>query len=143
MVIDQIRQELTEALKARDDVRMRTLRLLISALEYKRMQKNADITPDEEIAVIKMEANKRKEAAEIFRTHGDDDRVVAEEAELKVVQEFLPAQVSEEEVRKVVAEVKQSLAADANKGQLIGQVIAKFGKGTVDGSLVARLVNEK
>lgn len=140
---EQVREQLTDALKKQADVEVGTLRLLISALEYKRMQKNADLTSEEEIAVVKSEVKKRQEAAGIYREHNEPARAAAEEAELVILEKFMPVQIGEQEVRETIRTLRVELGADADKGQLIGKVIAKLGKGAVDGSLVARLVNEK
>lgn len=141
MIIDQVRQQLTESLKQQEAAEVGTFRMLISALEYKRMQKNAPLSEDEEIAVVKSEVKKRQEAIEIYRQHGESERLKTESAELEILEKFLPAQASENEIRAVIKQLKSEFP-DTDKGQLIGKIIAKFGKGTVDGSLVARLVNE-
>lgn len=143
MIIDTVRQQLVEALKAQAKTEATALRSLIAALEYKRMQKNVALTEDEEIAAVKSEVKKRQEAIAIYKEHQEPERAATEEAELKVLEKFLPTQVSEDEVRAVIKELREQLGDTADRGQLIGRVIGKFGKGTVDGSLVARLVNEK
>lgn len=142
MIIETVRQTLTQALKNRDEVMVSTLRLLISALEYKRMQKNADLTAEDEIAIVKSEVKKRQEAAAIFRQHNETARAVAEEAELKILETFLPAQMGEKEILAAIEEIKAKLGAETNRGQLIGMVIAKLGRENVDGTLVARMVNQ-
>lgn len=141
MIIDQVRQQLTESLKQQEAAKVGTFRMLISALEYKRMQKNAPLSEDEEVSVVKSEVKKRQEAIEIYRQHGESERLKTESGELEILEKFLPAQASEDEVRAVIKQLKKEFP-DTDKGQLIGKIIAKFGKGTVDGSLVARLVNE-
>src|SRR5688500_18640440 len=105
MLIDQVRSDLNEASKKRDTSTMQALRLLLSALEYKKMQKLADLTPEEEIAVIKSEVKKRQEAMEIYQKANDETRANAEKVELEVLSKYMPKQASEEEVRGVVREV--------------------------------------
>lgn len=131
------------ALRSKDEVRLRTLRALFSALEYKRMQLNADLSNEDEIAVVKSEVKKRQEASEIYRKANATAKAEAEEAEHKILLEFLPAQVSEEDIKAAIMAVKQELGEGTDRGQLIGRVIAKFTKGTVDGGLVARLVAQQ
>lgn len=141
MLVDQVRQEMNLAAKAQNVSRLQTLRLLLSSLEYKKMQKLADLSPEEEIAVIKSEVKKRQEAIEIYEKASDQGRLEKEKQELEVLMEYMPSQVGEDEIRKVVEEVVSSLATP-NRGQVIGMVIGKIGKEKVDGTLVARVVNE-
>ena len=140
MILETVRGQLKDALKKQDEVVLRTLRALLAALEYKRTQKNADLEAEEEIAVVKNEVKKRQEAIEIYTKYQKSDRVNAEAAELEVLQTFLPQQASETEIKAAIDKVKSQLGEGANRGQLIGQVIAKLGKGAVDGNTVARLV---
>jgi uncharacterized protein YqeY len=142
MIIETAREKLTEALKQQNAVAASTLRMLISALEYRKSSQGGELSAEDELAVVKSEAKKRTEAADIFARHGEKDRVESELAELEILKQFLPEQVSEDEIRAVINEVKKDLGDDVNQGQLIGRVIAKFDKGTVDGSLVAKLINE-
>ncbi len=142
MLTEEIRVQIGQAAKERDSMRVSTLRLLLSALEYKRMQKLADLVPEEEITVIKSEVKKRQEAIEIYEKAGEVERAAVEKGELAILRDFLPEQMGEEEVRKVVMEVKKSLGEGVNRGQVVGIVISKIGKEKVDGGLVARIVNE-
>jgi uncharacterized protein YqeY len=111
-------------------------------LEYKKIQKMGEMTAEDEIAVVKSEIKKRQEASEIYRQHGEEQRAMSEELELGVLEKYMPAQVDEAVVRQTILDLKKQLGENANKGQLIGQVIAKLGRENVDGSLVAKLVQE-
>jgi uncharacterized protein YqeY len=139
MLVDTVRVKMQEATKSGDSVRAQTLKMLMAALEYKRGQKMADFNEADELSVIRSEAKKRQEAVEIYTQAGAPDRAESEAAELKILEEFLPAQASEEDIRKVVEELKDKAPG---KGQLIGMVIGRMGKDKVDGTVVAKIVNE-
>lgn len=139
MLVDQVRIQMQAAMKGGDVLRASTLKMLMSALEYKRGQKLADFNPEDELTVIRSEAKKRQEAVEIYTKAGAMGRAESEGIELKILEEFLPAQASEEEIRKIVNEMKDKASG---KGQLIGMVIGRMGKDKVDGTLVAKVVNQ-
>lgn len=143
----QVREDLAVATKGGDKVTMGAARLLLSALEYKRMQSpNAaameGISDEEELAVVKTEVKKRQEAMDIYAKVGEAQRLEQEKSELDYMSKFLPEQVSEEEVKKVAERLAAELGEGVNKGILIGKVIAEIGKDKVDGSMVAKIVNQ-
>lgn len=101
MITDTITQKIGEALKAHDEIRLSTLRMLSSALNYEFIAKQHKLSEEEELTVVRREVKKRKEAIEALRqaqgkltTSGSDmtDRIKKEEAELKILEEYLPAQ---------------------------------------------------
>lgn len=139
MLVDEVRSLMQKAVLSGDTLRASTLKMLMAALEYKRGQKLADFNAEDELSVIRSEAKKRQESVEIFTKAGAMDRAETEAKELKILNEFLPSQASEEDIRKVVEELKDKAPG---KGQLIGMVIGKMGKDKVDGTLVAKVVNE-
>lgn len=142
MLIDQIKLELQDATRAQDATRVGVLRLLKTALDYKKSQTLKDLTAEEEMAVLKSEVKKRQEAIEIYTKANALDRVANEQKELDLLQVYLPAQKSEDEVKQAVEEVVAAAGAGTNRGIIIGQVIAKLGKENVDGSMVARMVGQ-
>jgi len=141
MLIEKVRTDLYQATKARDLPRVRALRMLISSLEYLE-KRGSQVTTEDEMAAVKLEIKKRKEAIEAFGQVGEQERVKDEEDEMKVLMEYMPEQVGEDEVRKVVKEVVGEAGEGVNKGMVIGKVIGKIGKEKVDGNLVAKIVNE-
>ncbi len=143
----QVREDLAKATKGGDRVTTGAARLLLAALEYKRMQNPQaasmeGISDDEEISVVKTEVKKRQEAMEIYHKAGDKAREEQEQVEMDYMMKFMPAQMGEEEVRAVAAKVKSQLGGGVSTGILIGKVIAAIGKDKVDGSVVARVVNK-
>jgi len=141
MLIEQVRSDLHKATKNRDMALVGALRMLVSALEYLE-KRGGEFSKDDELAVVKSEVKKRKEAIEAYEKAGHESRAAAEKAELEVISEYMPQQASEEEVRLVVKKMISEIGGEINRGQLIGRVIGQIGKDKVDGTVVAKVVNE-
>lgn len=144
MIADNITQKIGEALKAHDEIRLSTLRLLSSALNYEFIAKQHKLLEDEEIVVVRREAKKRKEAIEAYEKAGYKDRADKEAKELAILQEYLPSEVSDDEIVKLVDESIKETGATSIKdmGKVIGLVKQKT-KGAADGAKVAFLVRQK
>jgi hypothetical protein len=144
MITDTITQKIAVAMKAREEIRLSTLRLLSSALNYEFIAKQHKLDDQEEIVVVRKEAKKRKEAIEAYTKAGATDRAQKEQKELEILQEFLPPEMSEEELEKIVVDAISQTKASSIKdmGKVIGIVMGKT-KGTVDGSRVSLLIKEK
>ncbi|KKR39655.1 MAG: GatB/YqeY [Candidatus Woesebacteria bacterium GW2011_GWB1_40_101] len=157
MITENISRLIAEAMKAKDEIRLSTFRLLSSALNYEFIAKQHKLNEEEELVVVKKEAKKRKDAIEALRlaqgkptSSGSnmDERIKREEQELTILQEFLPPEIPDEELRKLVDEaIKEAdLPADATHqalqagmGKVMGLVMAKT-KGQADGGKVAEMV---
>ena len=144
MIADTITQKIGEALKAKQEIRLSTLRLLSSALNYEFIAKQHKLDEQEEIVVVRKEAQKRKEAIEAYEKVGATDRAQKEQKELEILQEYLPPEMSEEELEKIVKETifKTNASSISDMGKVIGIVMGKV-KGKVEGSRVSLLVKEK
>ena len=103
----QLRTDLTAAMRARDQVRTRTLRSALTAITNEEVAGNAarELSDDEVLKVLTREAKKRREAAEAFGSAGRADQAAAEQAEGKVLAGYLPAQLGDEELAQLVAGV--------------------------------------
>jgi len=144
MLIDQIQSDLKEAQLARDEIEVSTLRLLLSEIKNEEIKKGEKLFDQDIISVIQREVKKRKEAAAGFRTGGREEQAQKEEAELKILESYLPAQLSNEELTKVVEDTINELGAKsmADMGRVMGVVMGKV-KGQADGGVVSALVKEK
>lgn len=144
MITDTITQKIGEALKAHDEIRLSTLRLLSSAFNYEFIAKQHKLSEDEELVVVRREAKKRKEAIEAYEKAGYRDRAEKEAKELAILQEYLPPEISEDEIAKLVDEAITETGALTIKdmGKVIGLVKAKT-KGAADGVKIAELVRSK
>ena len=143
MIAQTLQQKIGESMKAHDEVRTSTLRLLLSAFNYEKIDKQHDLTDEEELVVIRREAKKRKEAIEMYKNANAPDRAAKEETELKILAEYLPPEMREEELIKLVDEAVAQIkpASMADMGKVIGFVKGKAPG--ADGGKIAGLVRQK
>ncbi len=141
---DSIKENLTMALKGGDKDRAGVLRLLLAELNNKQKEKFGGkpqpLADEDALAVLQKEAKKRREAIELFKKGNRDDLVKKDEAELKIIEEYLPKQLSREEVEKVVDDLAAKGAGDFNS--LMKEAMKEL-KGKADGKVVSEIVKEK
>lgn len=144
MLSAKIRDELTAAMKARDSVKMNTLRGLLSAftneLVAKGIRPQEAISDADALAVIKRAVKQRKDSIQQFRSGNREDLAQKEEAEMKILEAYMPAQMSREQIETVAKQVKEKLGiTDKSKmGQFVGAVMKEL-KGQADGSVVKEI----
>lgn len=143
MIADKLQQMIGEAMKAHDEVRVSTLRLLSSAFNYEFIAKQHKLTEEEELVVIQKQAKQRRDSIEAYKKAGAEDRAAREEAELKILQEFLPPEIDEATLSKLVEEAINLSGAKttSDMGRVIGMVKAKAPN--ADGSKIAQIVSSK
>ena len=144
MIADTINQKIGEALKKGDKIRLSTLRLLSSALNYEFIEKQHKLSGEEELVVVRREAKKRKEAIEAYKKAGADERAQKEQEELEILQEYLPAEMSQKELEKIVDQTISEVGAKsmADMGKVMGATVAKV-KGRAEGKRILELVKSK
>ena len=135
---DRIKADLTVAMKSGDALKVSVLRMLISALGYKQIDVQRDLTDEDVVVVVQNEAKKRREAIESFEKAGRVESAAKEKQELEILQAYMPKLMNEEEVLAELS--KMDLPKDFGQAM---RIAAPMFKGKADGSLVARLVNEK
>ncbi len=136
--------DLTKAIKGRDKERLSVLRGLKAAIKNKQVELRLEALTDEQIfGVIKSEVKKRKEAIEKFVEGSRQDLAEKEEAELKMLSGYLPPQLSEGEIKEILAQVIQEVSASGPKdlGKVMKSAMARF-EGRADGREVNRLARE-
>lgn len=141
---EKIQADFIEAMKARDEVRKGTLSMLKAAIMKWEVDGEKKEAGDEQVMqIIQKEVKQRKDAAEAFKTGGKMDMAEKEEAEMKVLMNYLPAQMSEEEVRQTVTETLSGagVTSKAEMGKAMGLVMPKL-KGKADGGMINRIVGE-
>lgn len=143
MLRDEIHKSMTEAMKAQAKLKLEALRYLWSLIKNEEIEVKGELTDEQVVKVVASEVKKRKEA--LRQAQGKlDDKVKAwvyeEEEKLKVLEVFLPEQMSREEIERVVDEVVSQGANDF--GVVMGQVMGKV-KGKADGKVVSEIVKEK
>lgn len=144
MLLDQIQSDLKDAQLARDEIKVSTLRLLLSEIKNAEIAKGGPLSDEDIISVVGKEVKKRKEAAVGFRAGAREDSALKEESEAKVLESYLPAQISSEELVKIIEETITEVGASSisDMGKVIGAVMGKV-KGRADGGIVAGLVKER
>lgn len=141
---DKIKSDLKDAQLNRDEVKVSTLRLLLSEIKNQEIAKGETLSDEDTISVFQREVKKRKEAADGFRSGGREESALKEEAELKVLESYLPARLSNEELTKMVEESINELGATtmADMGKVMGVVMGKVA-GRSDGGMVSAMVKER
>jgi len=141
MLKDKLKQLSIEALKNRDSKRVEVLRFLVSLIDKKELQLPVgQMTEVEEFNVLRKELKNKQEAKELFAKGNRADLVSQMDYEISVVREYLPPEIGEEDIAKIVNQV---VAEKGNNfGVVMKEVMAKLG-GTVDGGVVAKIVKEK
>ena len=143
---DQLRSDLTTAMKARDEVRTRTLRMALTAVSNAEVAGATarELSDDEVLKVLTREAKRRREAADAFATAGRTEQAAAEQAEGEVLDGYLPTQLGDDEIAAIVtAEIEQSGAAGMGAmGQVMKAVTPRIA-GRADGGRVAAEVRRQ
>jgi uncharacterized protein YqeY len=146
MIHESIKAGIPEAMKARDEVRLRTLRSLATAMTNevvaKKRKPDEFLTDDEAIVVLKRAANQRKDSISQYEAGGRPELAATEKEELMVIEALLPAQMGraqvEEVVRRVIAE--NSPIDPAKSGMIVGKVMKEI-SGQADGALVKEVID--
>jgi uncharacterized protein YqeY len=143
---EQLRADLTTSMKARDEIRTRTLRMALTSISNAEVSgKSArDLTDDEVLKILGREAKRRREAADAFAEAGREEQAAAERAEEEVLATYLPAQLSDEELAALVAAAiaETGAAGPAGIGQVMKAVTPKIA-GRAEGSRVAAQVRSQ
>ncbi|MCC6643555.1 GatB/YqeY domain-containing protein [Candidatus Peregrinibacteria bacterium] len=141
---EQVQQDFIAAMKAREELKKTTLSMLKAAIMKWEVDGEKKEATDEVVTqIIQREVKARRDAAEGFKTGGKMDMAEKEEMEMKILMEYLPAQMSEEEVRAVITETlgAAGITAKSEMGKAMGLVMGKL-KGKADGGLINKVVGE-
>jgi len=147
MTKHQLKDELKQSMLSKNADKTSTLRMVISALGYYEIEKGGagyEATEEDIEAVLQRQAKQRRDSIEQFKAGGRDELAAKEAKELELLESYLPKQMDEEEVKKLVDEaIAQTGATSASDmGKVMGALMPKV-KGKADGSLVSRLVKKK
>ena len=147
MLKERLSSDLKEAMRARDDVRLRTIRSLRAALMEKEIELRgggaADLTNEQEVSVIQKQAKQRRDSIEQYERADRADLRQKEEEELAIIEEYLPKQMGDDEVRKVLHEVIAATGAASPRdiGKVMGAAMERV-RGLADGRRVQQLATE-
>lgn len=142
-LIEKIHEDLKRSMKAKDGNRVSVLRFLLSSIQNREIAKKDALGDDEVLEEITSAAKKRRESMEAFKEGDRMDLVEKEEAELVILQEYLPEQLSPDEIRSMVQEVVQSTGAisASDIGKVMKELMPQV-RGKADGKLVNEIVRE-
>jgi len=143
-LISKLQEELTVAVKARNEVLTSTLRFVISKIKNAQIAKGSELSDDEVLVEIFREAKRHKESIEAFRSADRGELAQKEEAELKVLSAYLPEEMGKAEIEKFVDEAigEVGAASIADMGKVMSKVMEKV-KGRADGGTVSAIVKER
>jgi uncharacterized protein len=143
-ITERIQADTTAAAKAKDRERLAALRLVLDALNKEAKEARGTLDEQREIAVLKRERKRRGEAADAYRKAGRSELAASEEAEAAVIEEYLPAEISDDELETLIADALSETGAASQKemGKVMAAVMAKAG-GRADGRRVSELVRSK
>jgi uncharacterized protein YqeY len=144
MIAQDLQHQIQEAMKARDELRVGALKLLSSALSYEKIAKMHDLSDDEELAVIRKEVKKRQDAIALYERGGAPEKAEHEKAEIEILKTFLPPEMSDGDLEKlVVSAISETNASEMkDMGRVIALVKEKAGA-AADGTKIAMMVKAK
>ena len=139
-LLDRLQSDLVVARKAQDKARTLLLSTLLSEVKNKRIELQRDLTDDDVVDVVRKAIKRRRESIEMFVNAKREDLVAKERSEAEMLEAYLPAQVSADELR---AAVRAAIAGGAaNIGAVMGKVMPEF-KGRADGSAINAIAREE
>jgi uncharacterized protein len=143
--LDRINEDLKAAMKSKDSDRLSTLRMVKTALKNREIDKMEALTDDEAIKVLQSLVKQRRDSVEQYQQAGRIDLAEKEAAEIKTIEEYLPAALDEAAVTRIVEETIAETGASSMKemGAVMKAVMAKLAGQTVDGKSVNQIVKSK
>ena len=144
-ILANLTDEIKTAMRAKDSLRLEALRAIKSAVMLEQTAQAGDtiLTDEQEIKLVQKLVKQRKDSAQIFKDQNRPDLVEPEEAQAKIIAEFLPAQLSQEEITKIVGDIIAQTGAEGMKdmGKVMG-LASKQMAGTADGKTISTIVKE-
>jgi len=142
---EKIQSDLAGAMRSKEPLRLSVLRMMKSAVKNKEVDKMKSLEEAEVIGVLTTLVKQRKDSVEQFRKGGREELAQKEEAEIKIIEEYLPAAASEDEIRRAIEEAVQETGAASMKdmGKVMKATMVRLAGKTADGSRISQLVREK
>lgn len=140
---EQLGDDLKDAMRQGDALRRTTIRFVLSAIHNDEIARQKDLDEDGVIQVLTKQAQQRRDSIEAFQDANRQDLVDKEQAELEIIAAYLPARMTEDEIREVVRQVLSDSGASGpqDMGKVMGRVMPKV-RGKADGKMVSAMVNE-
>jgi len=160
MIKDKIKEDLKKAMQEKDGLKLSVLRMVSSAVfnkekdnraklskageEESKLDEMSELTEEEVIMVVSSEVKKRKDSIEQYEKGGRSDLAENEKKELEILMDYMPEQINEDEIRKIVKEKIEELGISGSQetGKLMGAIMPQV-KGKTDGNIVGKIVQEE
>lgn len=141
---EKLQEDLKNAMKAKDSVKLEVVRSVVTGIKNLEVQKMGEADDNDVLQVIKQEVKKRREAIEMYQKAGRTDLLEQEKAELSVLESYLPPLMSDEEIRQVVKSYIDKLQPKSMKdrGKIMGSLMQEL-KGKADGNTVGSILDEE
>lgn len=142
---DKIQSDIAEAMRTKDSLKLGVLRMMKAAVMNKKVEKMKELDQSEVLAVLNTLVKQRKDSIDQFRKGGREELAQKEEAEIKVIESYLPAAASDEDIRRAIEEAIQETSAASMKdmGKVMKATQTRLAGKTVDGARVSQMVKEK
>ncbi len=142
---EKIQADLSDAMRSKDVLRLSVLRMMKTAVKNKEIEKMKPLDEGEVISVLNTLVKQRKDSVDQFRSGGREEMAQKEEAEIKIIEAYLPAAASEDEIRGAIEEaVKETGAASIkDMGKVMKAVLGRLAGKSADGSRVSQMVKER
>ncbi|MBU0528615.1 GatB/YqeY domain-containing protein [bacterium] len=143
MLLEKVQADMYQAMKTKDAVKSKTLRVVLATLKDKKIAKREDLSEAEELKVLQTLAKQRKESIAMFRTGGREDLVEQELSELQIIEQYLPKMMTDAEIKDIVKSSIDETGAQslADVGKVM-PIIMKKGAGKIDGKKAQLLLRE-
>lgn len=141
-MIEQINEDLKQAMRERDSLKVNTLKSLKTALKNAEIDNKGQLDQQTIILTLKRASKQRREAADAYQLAGNSEQADKELSEKLIIEGYLPEQMTDEQITKVISDVKTELGNEANFGQIMSEVMRRT-DGKADGRTVSKLVQNK
>lgn len=144
-LVDRITQDMTQAMKSREELKLSTLRMVKSALKNKEIEKRQALDDKEAVAVLSTLIKQRKESIEQFTKGGRTELAEKEKAEIDIIESYMPKALGEDEIASAVKATIAEMGSPTVKdmGTVMKNTMAKFGGARVDGKIVSEIVKRE
>jgi uncharacterized protein len=142
-LVERLNDDMKQAMKNKDKLKLSVIRMVKSSVKNEEINQGKELSDDEVLTVLTRELKQRRDSLQEFEKAGREDLAASARDEINVLIEYMPEQLSEEEVRKLVSEAIQQVGAASKKdmGKVMGALMPKV-KGRADGALVNKIVQE-
>lgn len=141
-ILDQIDNDLKQALKSHEELKLSVLRMLKTALQNAKIKAMGELSEEDALKVLNTQGKQRKDSIEQFEKGGRTDLVEQEKKELEIIEAYLPEKMGEEEIRAIVIQKINDAGDDLNFGKIMGMVMKETDQ-SADGQVVRKVVQEE